>query len=82
MQGLFHFEIPDYPEEVYREGLLNAFVHRDYNLSGPVYVRQYPDRLEISNPGGFFGDVGEEIEKGIGSDVHEAELLVPLRGQE
>jgi ATP-dependent DNA helicase RecG len=56
-QGLFHFEIPDYPDEVYREAMLNAFVHRDYNLSGPVYVRHFPDRLEISNPGGFYGDV-------------------------
>ena len=56
-QGLFHFEIPDYPDEVYREGLLNAFVHRDYNVTGPVYVRHFPDRLEVSNPGGFFGDV-------------------------
>jgi len=55
--GLFHFEIPDFPEEVYREALLNAFVHRDYNLGTPVYLRHYPDRLEISNPGGFFGDV-------------------------
>ncbi len=56
-QGLFHFEIPDFPEEVYREALLNAFVHRDYGLSGPVYLRHFPDRLEISNPGGFYGDV-------------------------
>jgi ATP-dependent DNA helicase RecG len=34
--GLFHFEIPDFPEEVCREALLNAFVHRDYGRSGPV----------------------------------------------
>jgi ATP-dependent DNA helicase RecG len=55
--GLFHFEIPDFPEEVCREALLNAFVHRDYGRSGPVYLRHFPGRLEISNPGGFFGDV-------------------------
>ncbi|MBM3322647.1 hypothetical protein FJY69_04135 [candidate division WOR-3 bacterium] len=55
--GLFHFEIPDFPEEVYREALLNAFCHRDYGLSSPVYVRHFPDRLEIASPGGFAGDV-------------------------
>ena len=55
--GLFHFEIPDFPEEVYREALLNAFAHRDYSLSSPVYLRHFPDRLEISSPGGFAGDV-------------------------
>ncbi len=55
--GLFHFEIPDFPDEVYREALLNAFCHRDYSLSSPVYVRHFPDRLEIASPGGFAGDV-------------------------
>jgi len=58
--GLFHFEIPDFPEEVCREALLNAFVHRDYGCSGPVYLRHFADRLEISNPGGFFGDVSPQ----------------------
>lgn len=58
--GLFHFEIPDYPEEVYREALLNALVHRDYQLPGPVYLRHFPDRVEISNPGGFHGDVNAD----------------------
>lgn len=55
--GLFHFEIPDFPEEVYREALLNALVHRDYTRTAPVYLRHYPDRLEISSPGGFYGGV-------------------------
>ena len=55
--GLFHFEIPDFPPEVYREALLNAFMHRDYKSLNPVYVRLYADRLEIGNPGGFVGGV-------------------------
>jgi len=55
--GLFHFEIPDFPEEVYREALLNALVHRDYEKPGPVYLRHFPDRIEIANPGGFYGGV-------------------------
>jgi ATP-dependent DNA helicase RecG len=55
--GMFHFEIPEFPQEVYREALLNALTHRDYTRPGPVYVRQFPDRLEVSNPGGFFGGV-------------------------
>lgn len=55
--GLFHFEIPDFPAEVYREALLNALVHRDYERNGTVYFRHFADRLEISNPGGFYGGV-------------------------
>jgi ATP-dependent DNA helicase RecG len=58
--GLFHFEIPDFPEEVYREALLNAFTHRDYARPGPVYLRHFPDRIEISSPGGFHGDVNPQ----------------------
>jgi len=57
--GLFHFEIPDFPADVFREALLNAIVHRDYTRVAPVYVRHYPDRIEISSPGGFFGGVSE-----------------------
>lgn len=58
--GLFHFEIPDYPVEVCREALLNAFTHRDYSIPSPVYVRLYPERLEIASPGGFVSDVSAE----------------------
>lgn len=58
--GLFHFEIPDFPPEVYREALLNAFTHRDYSIPAPVYLRHFPDRLEISSPGGFLSDVTPE----------------------
>ncbi len=58
--GMFHFEIPDFPPDVYREALLNALVHRDYERVTPVYVRHYADRIEISNPGGFYGGVSAE----------------------
>ncbi|MFO7637938.1 MAG: ATP-binding protein [bacterium] len=55
--GLFHFEIPDFPREVYREALLNALVHRDYSRNASVYLRHYPDRLQLSSPGGLYGGV-------------------------
>ena len=51
--GLFVFDIPTFNERVAREALLNAVSHRNYQLSGSVFVRQYPDRLVIESPGGF-----------------------------
>ncbi len=39
---------------------MNAFCHADYRIDGPVIVRQYPDMLEIGNPGGFIGGVSPE----------------------
>jgi ATP-dependent DNA helicase RecG len=46
--GLFHFEYRTFPEIVLREMLLNAFCHANYRLPGPILIRQYKDRLEIS----------------------------------
>ena len=45
---------PAYPQEAIREGLVNAFAHRDYaDFSGGLAVRLYPSRLEIWNSGHF-----------------------------
>ena len=52
-EGLFIFDIPTFNERVIREALLNAVSHRNYQMSGSVFVRQYRDRLVIENPGGF-----------------------------
>lgn len=54
-QGLFHYEYRTWPAIALREALMNAFCHRDLSLSGPVMVKLYPNRLEISNNGGFIG---------------------------
>ena len=43
---------PLYPEEAVREGLVNAFAHRDYTSpAGGITVGLYPNRLEIWNSG-------------------------------
>ncbi len=56
-QGLYHFEYRAYPELALREALLNALCHADYQRGAPIVVKQYPQRLEISNPGGLVGDI-------------------------
>ena len=55
--GLFHFEYRRYPEVALREALMNAFCHGDYRLGAPVLLKQFPDRLELGNPGAFVGGV-------------------------
>ena len=43
---------PLYPVQAVREGLVNAFAHRDYSdFSGGIAVHIYPNRLEIWNSG-------------------------------
>ncbi len=56
-QGLLHFEYRTYSEIAIREALMNAFCHADYRLSGPIMVKHFPNKLEISNPGGFIGGI-------------------------
>jgi ATP-dependent DNA helicase RecG len=45
----------DYPEWAIREFLHNALIHRDYQANTPVRFYWYEDRIEIQNPGGFYG---------------------------
>lgn len=51
--GLFRVELPTFDEVSVREALLNAVAHRDYRLGGSVFVRQFPQRLEVVSPGGL-----------------------------
>ncbi|MFA4849539.1 MAG: RNA-binding domain-containing protein [Methanoregula sp.] len=45
---------PVYPSPAIREGLVNAFAHRDYSdFSGGITISIYPNRVEIENTGRF-----------------------------
>lgn len=51
--GLFRKTIRHYHPKVIRELLLNAFAHKSFTISSDIMICVYPDRLEISNPGGL-----------------------------
>ena len=51
--GLFIKDIPTFAERSVREGILNAVSHRNYQLGGSVFIRQYPQTLVIESPGGL-----------------------------
>lgn len=54
-----HVERPDYPVAALRQLAGNAIMHRDYEVSAPVRIYWYTDRVEIESPGGLFGRVTE-----------------------
>lgn len=42
----------DYPSEVFREAIINAIVHRDYDIEGaPIYCEINDDAIIIKSPG-------------------------------
>lgn len=55
--GLFRIPIPEFDWAAFREGLVNAFCHRDYTMLGNVRVLIDDEGMVISNPGGFIDGV-------------------------
>jgi ATP-dependent DNA helicase RecG len=55
--GLFRVPIPNYDRRAFREGFINALVHRDFSRLGAVHVKLDDSGLNISNPGGFIEGV-------------------------
>jgi ATP-dependent DNA helicase RecG len=51
---------PELPEEVLREAVVNALVHRDYTVRGPVRLFVFDDRVEVHSPGTTPNSVDED----------------------
>lgn len=73
-------DIPRIPRKVIREAVVNALMHRNYRVSGPVLIIRYANRLEIRNPGfslkavEHLGEPGSETRNAIVAAVlHETQ---------
>ena len=62
--GMDRIEQEDYPETACREAIVNAIIHRDYQIFGSeIHVDMFDDRLEITSPGGMFdGSLVQNLE--------------------
>ncbi|WP_309614275.1 ATP-binding protein [Flavobacterium sp.] len=58
--GAYIFNIPFFNEEVIRESINNAITHRDYRKASEIVIKQFPQRLDIINAGGFPAGVNLE----------------------
>ena len=68
-------EVPAYPDEVIREAIVNAVVHRDYLLSGTdIELSIYSDRIEITSPGSLPNGITPERMR-IGTRAARNQLL-------
>lgn len=55
--GLLRIPIPEFSEAAFREGLVNAFCHRDYSILQMIRLSIEDEGLSISSPGGFIEGV-------------------------
>jgi ATP-dependent DNA helicase RecG len=54
-------DLPAYVDTALQEAVVNAAVHRDYEISGSqIIVRIFSDRIEMQNPGGLHNTLTEE----------------------
>ena len=54
IRGMTREERSDYPYKAVREVLVNALIHRDYQVLGSeIHIEMFDDRMEISSPGGM-----------------------------
>lgn len=61
LRDIFFRDMPEYPDFAWRELVVNAVAHRDYQIGGHgIEVTFYDDRLEVSSPGGPLAPVTVE----------------------
>ena len=57
LDGMRRLDVPEIDREAFREAIINAFCHRDYNKYDEVQVAIFKDRVEIRSPGLLYQDL-------------------------
>ena len=48
------------PEKAFREAVVNALVHRMWDIPASIKISMYPDKIEINSPGGLPAGLSED----------------------
>lgn len=66
IEDIYRKNVRDYPVKAIREAVLNAFIHRDYNLNGPIIINITDQEMEVISLGGLINGIGlKEIQNGV-----------------
>jgi ATP-dependent DNA helicase RecG len=79
--GIFRKFIPNYEEEVVRELIANALVHRPYTTRGDIFINLHTDRIEMHNPGLLPTGVTPEnmLHKTVRRNEHLAKVFYDMK---
>ncbi len=59
ISGFYRVKRIQIPRDAFREALVNALVHRDYQIRASIRIAAYADRIEITSPGGLVDGITE-----------------------
>lgn len=75
-QGLYRKDNPLVPEEVLREALVNAVIHRDYAITGSqVLLEVFSDRICVTSPGSLPNHMSVEQARSGGAPRSRNEMM-------
>lgn len=60
IDGATRSTIETIPKEAFREAIANALVHRTWDVPAHIRVSVFPDRVEVSSPGGLPSGISAE----------------------
>lgn len=82
----FREEIPILPFRVIRESVVNALMHRSYQIYQPIQMLRYANRIEIRNPGyslksqDRFEETGSNIRNPLIAEIMRETRLAETKG--
>lgn len=72
LRRIFFRDVTEYPDFAWREVLINAIAHRDYDGIAEIEIVFYDDRVEVTSP-------GLPLEPFSNTDVNEGRVLYKTR---
>lgn len=60
IEGIERKSVDKIPEKAFREAVANALVHRMWDIPASIKISMYPDKIEISSPGGLPAGLSED----------------------
>lgn len=70
-----------YPPDALREIVVNALVHRDYEISGPIVVEIEQTCIRVQNPGGLIPEVERQVKRAPDGEIAPDALQIAFENQ-
>lgn len=70
-----------YPPDALREMVVNALVHRDYEIFGPTVIEIEPACIRVRNPGGLIPEVERQVKRAPDGKIAPDALQIAFENQ-